>query len=102
MNSLFGDRGIVDANCTVDFNSRTTDFEDLLKNKYPALEKYYTQNLKPRLQQYVFEPTRKENSNKNWTNNNAESINNTLKRSVDWRPKHTEELILKLTTLYGL
>ena len=102
MNSLFGDGGIVDANCTVDFNSRTTDFEDMLKNKYPAFEQYYTQNLKPRLQKYVFEPTRKENANKNWTNNNAESINNILKISVDWRPKHTEELILKLYSVTEL
>ena len=102
MNTLFGDGGIVDANTTVDFSSRSTEFEDTLKAKYPAFEKYYAQNLKPRLEKFVFEPARKDQSNKKWTNNNAESINNILKISVDWKPKHTEELIQKLYSVTEL
>ena len=102
MNSLFGDGGIVDANCTVDFSSRSSDFEDMLKNKYPVFDNYYAKNLKPRLEKYVFEPTRKVEANKNWTNNNAESINNILKISIDWKPKHTDELIQKLYSVTEL
>lgn len=47
----------------------------------------------------MFEPTRINERNKNWTNNNAESINNIFKIAIDWKPQRTRDLILKL---YGV
>ena len=62
----------------------------MLKNKYPVFDNYYAKNLKPKLEKYVFEPARKVEANKKWTNNNAESINNISKISIDWKPKLTD------------
>ena len=50
----------------------------------------------------MFEPNRQNNENKHWTNNNAESINNIFKISVDWKPKHTKDLIHKLSGVTDL
>ena len=39
----------------------------MLKNKFPVFDNYYAKNLKPRLEKFIFEPTRKVEANKNWT-----------------------------------
>ena len=39
---------------------------------------------------------------KNWTNNNAESINNILKVAVDWKPQGARELIEKIYSVTEL
>ena len=57
---------------------------------------YFDRKLKPKLKEYVFQPRRKQSENTLWTNNNAESLNNILKLSVDWKPKHTADLINKI------
>ena len=34
-----------------------------------------------------------------WTNNNSESLNNVIKQEINWVPKKTEELIVKMRVL---
>ena len=71
------------------------EIDNSTRERYPVFAKYFESNLKARLQNYVFNPNRSRNSSKQWTNNNAESIN-ILKLSTCWRPKSTQELIEKL------
>ena len=87
MTQLFGDDGIVEANTTVDFEARSGEIDNWTKEKYPVSAKYFESNLRAKLQNYVFSPNRSRESSKQWTNNNAESINNILKLSTSWRPK---------------
>ena len=83
MDSLFGQDGIADANTTIEFDTKSAELEISTKEKYPAFAKYYETNLQPRLRKHVFEPNRKRVEKKLWTNNNAESLNNILKISVN-------------------
>jgi len=96
MAQIFGTGGITDANNTIDFESRSEHLETIINKQHPTFAPYFTNSLKPRLQKYVFEPSRRNTEHVNWTNNNAESINNILKLSVDWKPKHAQDLIHKL------
>ncbi|KAL3837127.1 hypothetical protein ACJMK2_022508 [Sinanodonta woodiana] len=95
MAKIFGTGGITNANITIDFDSRSEDLETIINEQHPTFAPYFISNLKPRLKKYVFEPSRNTIERVNWTNNNAESINNILKVSVDWKPKHTQDLINK-------
>ena len=96
MARLFSENGLADANSTVDFDNKCHELESSTKEKYPVFARYLETNLEPRLRKHVFQPNRKRHGEKMWTNNNAESLNNILKLSTDWRPKSTQELIQKL------
>ncbi|KAL3859058.1 hypothetical protein ACJMK2_009294 [Sinanodonta woodiana] len=102
MAKIFGTGGITNANTTIDFDSRSEDLETIINQQHPTFAPYFISNLKPRLKKYVFEPSRNNIERVNWTNNNAESINNILKLSVDWKPKHTQDLINKLFSVTQL
>ena len=76
-----------------------------LEEKYSKFNSCFEKNSKTRLQEYVFEPCRQDNGKRNWTNNNAESLNNILKLAVDWKPQCTNEFIENIhsvTELYFL
>lgn len=102
MSKIFGEDGITDANCTIDFESRSEDLKVSMHKDFPRFENYFEKNLKDRLKQYVFEPCRDDSVKRNWTNNNAESINNILKLAVDWKPRGARELIEKIYTVTEL
>lgn len=102
MDRIFGEEGITDANCTVDFQSRSEDLKAFLNDQFPRFESYFEKNLKGRIQQYVVEPCMNDPEKRNWTNNNAESINNILKLAVDWKPQGARELIEKIYSVTEL
>ena len=96
MNSVFGDDGIVDANSTIDFETRSSEINNKYSKELPVFSEYFNSRLKPKLYEHVFRPNRQNSTKRLWTNNNAESINNIFKLSVDWKPKHTADLIDKI------
>ena len=100
VNSIFGADGLLNADTTIEFETRSQQLETS-SEQLPAFQNYYRTRLKPRLEKYVFEPRRKV-ENKQWTNNNAESINNVFKLAVDWKPQRTKELILKLYSVVSI
>lgn len=102
MDKIFGAQGITDVNCTLDFESRSEDLKLFLDEKYPRFEAYFVKHLKDRLQQYVVEPCMIEPGKRNWTNNNAESLNNILKLAVDWKPQGAREMIEKIYSVTEL
>ena len=95
MNKLFGDDGVVEADTTIEFETKSEQLDNLVRDKYPAFANYYDSRLQPRLKNYVFQPNRSR-TDKLWTNNNAESLNNILKLATNWRPSCTKDLIEKL------
>lgn len=102
MNDLFGSGGLIDADSTLDFETKASEFEEKIDKENDSLKTYFCNNLKPRLLEFVFKPRRKTNGFKNWTNNNAESMNNILKLSLDWKPKRTRELVEKMYDITNL
>ncbi|KAL3889731.1 hypothetical protein ACJMK2_002060 [Sinanodonta woodiana] len=83
MPKVFGIGGITNANTTIYFDSHSEYLETIINEQLPTFAPYFISNLKPRLKKYIFEPSRNNIEGVNWTNNNAESINNILKLSVD-------------------
>ena len=84
MAQIFGDAGITDVNTSVDFLARAIQIDNSTRERYPIFANYFESNLKSRLQNFVFSPNRSRHSTTQWTNNNAESINNILKLSTSW------------------
>ena len=58
---IFGTGGIADVNCMIDFESKSDEH----KMSLSAFEAYFDKNLKGLLQQYVFEPCRKDGGKRN-------------------------------------
>ena len=102
MSKIFGEDGVTDANCTLDFENRSGELQSAMNGKYPKFELYFEKHLKSRLKQYVVEPCIQDSGKKQWTNNNAESINNILKLAVDWKPQGCRELIEKIYSVTEL
>ena len=96
MTSIFGDNGIVDANTTIDFETRSTEIANKFSEDLPTFTDYFNGRLKPKLYEHVFKPNRQNSTKELWTNNNAESINNIFKLSVDWKPKRAADLVEKI------
>ena len=102
INKIFGEDGTTDANCTIDFETRTEELQQSMEGKYPRFQTYFEKQLKTRLKHYVVDPCIVDSSKRNWTNNNAESLNNILKLAVDWKPQGARELIKKLHSVTEL
>ena len=102
MSRIFGRDGTTDANSTIDFESRSEDLKQSMHENYLRFETCFDKYLKDRLKQYVFEPCKEDSVRKNWTNNNAESINNIFKLAVDWKPQGARELIEKIYSVTEL
>ena len=79
MDKIFGHKifhaeGITDAICTVDLETKSENLKIFLDEKHQRFKQYFSKHLKDRLQQYVVEPCMVEPTERNWSNNNAESI----------------------------
>ena len=96
MNSIFGDGGIVDANTIIQFETRSSEINNRYSDEQSTFTDYFNDRLKPKLYEHVFRPNRKNSTKQLWTNNNAESLNNIFKLSVDWIPKRAAELVEKI------
>ena len=63
MNSIFGDDSIVDANSTIDFETRSSEINNKYSKEMPVFSEYFNSRLKPKLYEHVFRPNR-QNSKK--------------------------------------
>ena len=104
MDALFGTDtdSLTNADSTHSFESLQNDILSDVQQNYPAFSSYLEKKMLPNLKKCVYEPKRKNGSDKLWTNNNAESLNNILKNCVNWQPKHTAELIEKVHSITDL
>ena len=93
VNSLFGENGLTDANSTVIFDHRLIDVNELLTEKASDFKKYMDNRLAPMIRDHVNLPSRLKKMDKDWTNNNAESINNILKIGTNHKVEDMPDLI---------
>ena len=96
MDKIFDTDGITNANCTIDFESKSNELKMSLEEKYSKFDSYFEKIYKARIKEYDFVPRRQDNGKRNWTNNNVASIKNILKLAVDCKPQCTKELIEKI------
>lgn len=76
VHKIYGSGDLVDANCTIEFKSRTEQLKSIFEQKYTVSHKYFSQVTELRMCLNV--PSRKANEIQNWENNNANSMNNIL------------------------
>jgi hypothetical protein len=85
ISELFGDKGLIELDTTVDFTSKVTEIE----RKYESLMgPYLNDKIIPTIKEYVFR-ARKTDSRipLQWKNNNCEAMNHILKLNQDWKPE---------------
>jgi hypothetical protein len=95
---IFGSAGVLDANDTFEFEERS-DFLLSDLNMYPSFRQYYDRTLKPKLLLNIQNLAK---TDRGWTNNNAESMNNILKIDTNWTPQSTPDLINKISDVIKL
>ena len=93
INSIFGDNGLTDANSTVLFENRLEDVDEILTVKANEFKKYMAGRLVPLIRNHVNLPARLKKMDKDWTNNNAESMNNILKIGTNHKVEDMPDLI---------
>ena len=98
VDSIFDEEGILTADDSVVFEDRNRVILKLVKN-YPKFVSYCTNKVIPVLKNYLFFPSKDRKLERNWTNNNAESLNHIMKLDAKWKPGKTVEMI---ENLYGI
>ena len=93
VNSLFGENGLTDANSTVIFDHRLIDVNEQLTEKASDFKKYMDNRPAPMIRDHVNLPSRLKKMDKDWTNNNAESIYNILKIGTNHKVEDMPDLI---------
>lgn len=91
--SIFGENGLTDANSTVIFDHRLIDVNEMLTEKANDFKKYMENRLTPMIRNHVNLPTRLKMMDKDWSNNNAESMNNILKIGTNHKVEDMSDLI---------
>ncbi|KAK3082787.1 hypothetical protein FSP39_005298 [Pinctada imbricata] len=92
-NLIFGQRGLVNAEDSFEFQQRSTRIIRA-STQFPRFLQYFERNLQNRIRDYVNAPRRNSDLDSSlWTNNNAESMNHVLKVAANWQPKSITDLV---------
>ncbi len=100
--ALFGPSGVVCADDSLIFDERLKGIKDLCQTwsaDSTSFIKYLENRLEPLLRKGVFETCRDHGIERQWTNNNSESVNHILKNLTEWKSLPLTELIGKLESL---
>ncbi|VDI47108.1 Hypothetical predicted protein [Mytilus galloprovincialis] len=71
---IFGRNGISNADDSAVFEEKCEEVEEFCKEKFPSLKGYFSTVLKPVLKGKIYEPQNAGRIEREWTNNNSESI----------------------------
>ena len=93
LSALFGDEGITHADDSVIAEHRVDQARQVITEVARTFIPYFEKRVLPLLLDYVVYPSNIKSIDANWTNNNAESINNILKIGTDWKPQPLTTLI---------
>lgn len=102
VSTIFGQEGIINADDSFSYDSKTADLDSHLKQKFPQFQQHFETRLKPLLQKHVYNPLQTGIIKEQWTNNNSESMNNRLKQSLNWKPHKIPELITKINEISAI
>ena len=90
---MFGDEGIINSDDTVCFEEKCEEFESLSQSVSEPFLRYFQKRVKINLDKKRKEPDTVANADKQWTNNNCESLNHVLKQSIQWKSQPLIDLI---------
>ena len=91
----FGDDGLMDVDNSICFDVKSEAIEEKCKAISSKCQKYIKNILKDQWKAEVPNGY----FNKNWTNNNSESLNRVLKQAIDWQSKPLLDLVNTLTVI---
>ncbi|KAK3101689.1 hypothetical protein FSP39_005507 [Pinctada imbricata] len=95
LNKIFGENGLTSANDTVCFDEISDEIEQETEKLSTKFHSYYTKKMKANIKSKVCDPKNSQNLDKNWTNNNSESLNHVLKVLIDWKTKPLLDFVQK-------
>ena len=87
LNKIFGDDGIINADDTVCFEEKCEEVETLSQSISQSFLRYFQKRVRDNLDKKGKEPDNVTQADKQWTNNNCESLNHVLKQKNDWKSK---------------
>ena len=93
IDKMFGEEGIINADDTVCFDEKCEEFESLCQSVSGSFLRYFQKRVKENLNKKRSEPDTVANADKQWTNNNCESLNHVLKQSIQWKSQPLTDLI---------
>jgi hypothetical protein len=93
INAMFGDEGLTEANSTIVFDQKLQNLKSELIKKADNFLPYFEKRIEPLIKEKVNIPTRLKKMDKDWTNNNAESMNNILKIGTNHKLEDMTDLI---------
>lgn len=96
IHQLFGAEGLSNSSDEVTFDVRLEN----LTTMWPEQDTRYLNRIAQQIHDHVLKlHWNGQLQDTHWTNNNAESLNHTLKHMVEWKPRELPDLINKLRTL---
>lgn len=93
LEDIFEDNGLIHADDVICYEAKWEEIEEKSKGISAKFHRYCVNKLKNTMLQVWEEHALPGNLNNNWTNNNCESLNHVLKRSVDWKSKPLLDLV---------
>ena len=93
LNKMFGEDGIINANDTVCFEEKCEEVEQLSQSISRSFLNYFQKRVKENLNKKRQEPEGIAKTDRQWTNNNCESLNHVLKQTIDWKSQPLMDLI---------
>jgi len=96
LDRIFGDNGLVHADDEIYFDVLCEQIEEKAMELSPTFHRYFTSRVKLTVKELWSGPTPPGYFDKNWTNNNCESLNQVLKASINWESKPLLDLVTTL------
>ena len=99
--SIFGVDGAVSADDTVSYEEKLSEVKSVAQRLSGSngFDKYVEGRLSNLLKTGIVDPARRHNVQRNWTNNNSESVNHILKSVINWKALPLPSLIEALRSV---
>lgn len=93
LDDIFGDDGLMNADDSICFEVKSEAIEEKCKALSSKFHKYIEKKIKNNLKDQWRTEIPNGYFDKSWTNNNCESLNNVLKRAINWECKPMLDLV---------
>ena len=93
LDDIFGDNGLLNAEDAMCFDIKLSEIDEKSKQISTKFQRYLDKKLQHNLRDIWTGPQPTGHFDKNWTNNNCESLNHVLKCAVDWKSKPRLDLV---------
>ncbi|CAG2250556.1 unnamed protein product [Mytilus edulis] len=93
LDSIFGNSGLLTADDVICFEAKSDEISKKTMESTNTFNRYFENRLKNNIQQLWETDLPEGHFDKPWTNNNSESLNHVLKRSIAWESKPLLDLV---------